>query len=67
MAQVGQQVEVDLSGLSVPGIDIGAGVSSTGVITQIDNVRGLIQVRLSVAFGDSDNVWASPDKVRVIQ
>jgi hypothetical protein len=65
-AKVGQQVQVDVSGLQTPGVSFGGGVGITGVISRIDP-RGLIEVKLSVIIEGRDTVLVPPDRVTAVQ
>lgn len=66
MAQVGQQVMVDISGLQAPGVSVGGGVSAGGVIVDINAAKGLITVKLSVAFSGQDTVTVPADRVTAV-
>jgi hypothetical protein len=65
-AQVGQRVQVDISGLQTPGVSIGGGVSASGVITGIDPIQRLITVRLDVAFSGQNVVQVPPERVTAV-
>lgn len=65
-ARVGEQVQVDISGLEAPGISIGAGVFSTGKITEIDAQNDEITVQLDVSFGGKDVVTVAADRAELI-
>ena len=65
-ARVGQQVQVDISGLQTPGVQVGGGVSASGVITHIDPQRRLITVKLNVSFGGQDTVEVPPERVTTV-
>jgi hypothetical protein len=66
-AAVGQRVQVDIAGLDAPGVQIGQGVTATGVITAIDVATRLITVALDVSFSGDNIVRVSPEKVKAIQ
>jgi hypothetical protein len=62
-ASIGQQVQVDISGLSAPGVQIGGGVSASGTIIAIDPIQRLITVRLDVAFSGQNVITVPPERV----
>lgn len=66
-AQVGQRVQVDISGLQAPGVQVGGGVSATGTITAIDAAQGLVEVQLDVSFSGQNTVTVPADRVAVMQ
>jgi hypothetical protein len=66
LAQVGQEVTVDISGLEAGGISF-AGVQTTGTIIGINPHQGLITVAMSIALGDSNVVVVTPDRVTALQ
>jgi len=66
-AQIGQKVQVDVSGLQTGGISAGTGVAATGTIVDVNNLLRQITVQLDVSFGGINRVTVPPERVRVIQ
>lgn len=58
-------VQVDISGLTAPGVSFGGGVTSTGVIVGIDGTQQLITVQLDIAINGTSIVTVPPDRVSV--
>lgn len=54
--KVGDRVQVDISGLQAPGIQVGQGVSASGRVTQIDPVRKVYVVTLDASFSGRNTV-----------
>jgi hypothetical protein len=61
--QIGDPVQVDLSGLQAPGVQIGAGVSGSGTVTSIDSRRRVYIVTLSVSIGGKNTIEIPFDDV----
>jgi hypothetical protein len=60
-AELGQRVQVDLSGLQAPGIAIGGGVFAIGEIVGIDPAEHEITVQLEdLSFANGQNVVTAP-------
>jgi hypothetical protein len=66
LAQVGQKVNVDISGLTAPGVSFGGGVTSSGTIIGIDANQQLLAVQLDIAINGIDTVTVSPDRVTAV-
>ena len=56
---VGQRVQVRLDGLQTESVRVGGGVSASGTITALDQVRRLATVQLDVSF-DGRNIIEVP-------
>lgn len=66
LAQVGQKVNVDISGLNAPGVSVGGGVSATGTIIEIRPALRQIVVRLNISISGSDTVTVAPERVTAL-
>jgi acetyl-CoA acetyltransferase len=64
-AEIGQRVQVDISGLQAPGVSVGGGVTATGTIIGING--GQITVQLDVSFSGQNVVTVSSDRVALFQ
>ncbi len=65
-AELGQSVEVDISGLQVAGISVGSGVSAIGRIVQLDPDTQRIVVELEVSFEGHNRVAVDADRVQAL-
>jgi hypothetical protein len=66
LAQVGQKVNVDISGLNAPGVSVGGGVNAIGTIIEVRPALQQIVVRLDVSFSGSDTVTVAPERVTAL-
>jgi hypothetical protein len=65
-ARVGEQVQVDISGLETPDVSIGGGIVATGEIVDIDSNNGEIIVRLDLSFGNKNHVTVPAERVKLL-
>lgn len=63
--QVGQRVQVDVSGMQIPDGLVPAGTLSTGTVTHVDP-EGRLTIRLDVAVGGYALITASAGRIRAI-
>ncbi len=63
--QVGQRVQVDLSGMQVPGAVMGPAAVVAGTVTHVDQ-DGRLTIRLDFAVGGYNMVTAHPGRIRAI-
>lgn len=64
LVQVEQRVEVDLSGLNLPGISFGRGVKATGVVRAVDASSEAITVCLDRPYrGGLKTLVLAPDRI----
>jgi hypothetical protein len=65
-AKKGDLVQVDISGIEMPGISIGGGVVAPGEIIEIYPERGELKVRLGFSLDDMDLVTVSASRVKLV-
>jgi hypothetical protein len=61
--QIGQQVQVDLSGLTAGDVALGSGVSAVGIVEGVDEGSRKITVHLGVSIEGHDRVAVAPERV----
>ena len=64
--QIGQQVQVDLSGLKAGDVALGSGVSAVGTVQDVDEGSRKITVHLGVSIEGHDRVAVAPERVVVV-
>ena len=64
--QVGQRVQVDLSGMQVPEGSVAPGTVGTGTVTHINPETTQLTIRLDISVGGHSLVTALPAHIRAV-
>jgi hypothetical protein len=65
-AKIGDQVQVDISGIETQGVSIGGGILAPGVIEEVIPSSGEIKVHLGVSFGGKEVVIVPAKRVELL-